>query len=385
MLHPRSLDFANQRRVAFLREVRKLGWDEIRLQVKNLRGERPSKSLCQRVYNGFNKTKGRRVYKYEKCGRKAWKVSKEVEKFLVKKLEALRRTSICTATSLQRELMRERNVQLACSTIRKVLISNGYRWLPRAQKPKYSKEDMAARLAFAEQVTAMSVAQLSRHLTMCMDGVVLTVPPADPVQRENYCRVGETHMWRKADEAAQPHLAGGDAYNKQMRSDRALPMWGGIGPGGFGLVMFHAYKKVNQDEWAEAVDSGSLTRACKAARPDRAQGPWRILADNESFLTAPASRAAHRRARVDLWQIPPRSPDLNPVEKYWAWLRCRLRAMDMADLRAKRPAIQRTALKARVQALLRTDKARTVAAATFKTLRKTCAEVIQKRGAAARG
>jgi septum formation topological specificity factor MinE len=59
--------------------------------------------------------------------------------------------------------------------------------------------------------------------------------------------------------------------------------------------------------------------------------------------------------------------------------------MDMADLRAKRPAIQRTALKARVQALLRTDKARTVAAATFKTLRKTCAEVIQKRGAAARG
>ena len=384
MVHPRSLDFANQRQVILLRDVKQLEWGQIRLQVKNLQGERPSRHLCMRIYKEFSKQQGHRVFKYAKCGRKAWKVDTDVEKFLLKKLLDLRRASICTASTLQRELVRERNVHLACSTIRKVLIRNGYRWLPRAQKPKYSNQDMTARLAFAEQVIAMSPAQLSRHLTMCMDGVVLTVPPEDLAQRQNYCRIGDTHMWRKANEAAQPHLAGADVYNKQVGSARAVPMWGGIGPGGFGLVMFHSHKKVNQDEWAKAVDKGQLTKACKDARPDRTQGPWRILADNESFLSAPASRAAHRRARVDLWHIPPRSPDLNPVEKYWAWLRSRLRAMDVADLKAKRPPIKKTALKARVRALLQTEGAKRVAINTFKTLRKTCAEVIEKRGAAAR-
>ena len=93
-------------------------------------------------------------------------------------------------------------------------------------------------------------------------------------------------------------------------------MWGGVGPGGFGLIEFHAKRKLNQHEWAEIVRRGKLAGACKAVRPDRAQGPWRILCDNESFLRAPAAAAAHARARVELWHIPPRSPDLNLVERF---------------------------------------------------------------------
>ena len=162
-------------------------------------------------------------------------------------------------------------------------------------------------------------------------------------------------------------------------------MWGGIGPGGFGLVLFHAYKKVDEHEWKAAVEKGCLVKACKATRPDRTQGPWRLLCDNESFLQAPASRAAHVRARVELWQVPPRSPDLNPVEKFWSWLRRRLRAMDLADLKGKRPAVQKMALKQRVRRLCATQRAKAVAQATFLSLRKTCAEVKKKRGAASRG
>ena len=49
-----------------------------------------------------------------------------------------------------------------------------------------------------------------------------------------------------------------------------------------------------------------------------------------------------------------------------------------------RPPVQKTALKARVRALLRTVKARTVAKNNLESLRKTCREVVKKKGAATR-
>ena len=83
-----------------------------------------------------------------------------------------------------------------------------------------------------------------------------------------------------------------------------------------------------------------------------------------------------------LWHIPPRSPDLNPVERFWAWVRRQLRDMDLADLRAKRPPIKKFGLKHRVRALMRTERAKEVAKNHVMSLRKTCALVKRKRGAA---
>ena len=203
----------------------------------------------------------------------------------------------------------------------------------------------------------MTQREYERHFPLSMDGVVLALPPADPVARHNYCHAGETHMWRTRREAAQPDLAGDDLYQKQVPQRRAVPMWGGIGPGGFGLVLFHARKKVDTEEWVRAVDGGRLVAACRRARPDRLAGPWHILCDTERFLDAPAARAAHKRARVQLDHIPARSPDLNPVELFWGWLRKRLQKLDLEDLVAERPPVNRRRLTARLRALLATERA----------------------------
>ena len=387
MVHPNSMNFANQRKCVLLRDIHNLAWDKIAQKCVTRRGQghHPSARQCREVYAAFSRTTGRRTYHYSNCGRKPWKVTSAVESFLARKLLALRKSCICTSTTLQRELLREKQVQLATSTIRKILEKKGYHWLPRSQKPKYSTKDKERRVAFAEEVLDMSQQQYLQHLTMAMDGVVLALPPDDPVDRENFCRVGETHMWRKKDEAAKPELSGADMYNKQLPLARAVPMWGGIGTGGFGLVMFHKWKKVDQDEWSAAVEQGKLTAACRSARPGRQRGPWHILCDNESFLKAKATQVAHAKARVELWHIPPRSPDLNPVEKFWGWLRKRLRAMDLADLKAKRRPIQRTALKARVRRLVQTERAKAVAKNFVVGLRQVSAEVVRKKGAASRG
>ena len=108
--------------------------------------------------------------------------------------------------------------------------------------------------------------------------------------------------------------------------------------------------------------------ACRSAC-GRWRGPWTALCDNESFLNAKATKAAHAKARVELWHIPPRSPDLNPVEKFRGRLRKRLRAMDLADFKAKKRPIQRAALKARVRRLVATAKAKDVARSYVRGLR----------------
>ena len=65
------------------------------------------------------------------------------------------------------------------------------------------------------------------------------------------------------DEASNPEISGGDSYAKQVPYNRQVPLWGGVGPAGFGLVMFHKHRKADQWEWSDAVSSGSLTQACK--------------------------------------------------------------------------------------------------------------------------
>ena len=114
-------------------------------------------------------------------------------------------------------------------------------------------------------------------------------------------------------------------------------------------------------------------------------GPWHVLCDNESFLTTAESRKAHRDCKVKLWHVPAKSPDLNPVEKFWSWVRKQLRARDFADLKAGRPVPGKTAYKQRLRAVLRSPKAQKVAKAIAKSFRKTCAEVSSKGGAGARG
>ena len=361
--------------------MKKLSFAKIAERVENRKKETPSEWLVRDVYSKFNRRSGRCKYNYKNCGRKPWKVTPEVRKFLIKKLLAERNKDIVTSTVLQRALVREHAVELEASTIRKVLKKAGYRWMARAQKTKYSKEVRKQRLLFADFVLRLSMAQLCARLCLAMDGVILTMPPASDIGRENYCQYGHTHCYRKPSERAIPELAGADAYAKQVPLERAIPLWGGCSAGGFSAVTWHPEKKLDEDEWAKLVRNGSLVRAIKALKPVNKKGPWWVLCDNESFLRTDITRKAHREANIKLWGIPPKSPDLNPVEKFWGWLRRRLRKLDYADLRNKRPVPGKMAYKMRVQRVLKSRAAQTCAANCARGLLKVCQIVHDRKGA----
>ena len=92
--------------------------------------------------------------------------------------------------------------------------------------------------------------------------------------------------------------------------------------------------------------------------------------------------AAYARVGVELWSVPARSPDLNPVEMFWAWLKKKLRSMDLEDLKLKRRTLGKTAYKERVRRLLTTAKAKQVAQNCAKRLYKIRRQVVVKKGAA---
>ena len=82
--------------------------------------------------------------------------------------------------------------------------------------------------------------------------------------------------------------------------------------------------------------------------------------------------------------IPPRSPDLNPIEKFWSWLRRELRRRDLQDYKNKKPCLTKTQYIGRVKQVLQTATAQRKAANIARGFRKVCKEVRDKGGAAAR-
>ena len=135
-----------------------------------------------------------------------------MKKFILKKLLEIRKKTVCTSATLQRELLRAMGVDLEESTIRRILTDHGYKWKRRSTKPKYSADDKRIRKAWAEEILKMTQAQLKKFFSMSMDGVVLSLPPQDPDARLNYCRNLETHIWRKDDEAQKEELLWAQIY-----------------------------------------------------------------------------------------------------------------------------------------------------------------------------
>ena len=80
-----------------------------------------------------------------------------------------------------------------------------------------------------------------------------------------------------------------------------------------------------------------------------------------------------------------KSPDLNPIEKYWSWMRRQLRARDMADLKAGRAVQGKTAYKQRLRNILRFSRSQVVAGNLAKGFYRVCLEVEKKNVATSRG
>ena len=179
---------------------------------------------------------------------------------------------------------------------------------------------------------------------------------------------------------SKPELSGADPIAEQVPLARAVPVWGGISQGGFAVVAMHRFKKLKTTEWVKAVTQGKLTAAVKLIGAT-GKKPWFVLCDNEKFLQTAASEKACSKQGIKLWFVPPRSPDLNPVERFWAWLRRELRQRDLQDYHSKRAPLGKLAYRQRIRAVIKTAKAKQVAKHITMGLKKVCRKVVAVKGA----
>ena len=244
-VHPKSLPFSEQRRVVILRD-KGWSWEDIAAEVSNLKKEPTTWGNCRNIYKRLNKKTGRVNYKYKNCGVKK-KLKPTDEKWMLKQFLKLRAGGPVVAQDLQRLLAAKRKLKVEVSLVRKVLVRNGYRWLPRSMKPRYSEDQKVERKVFADKVLKLSEEALRERMSMCMDGVVITIPPDKPVERVNYCRATETHCWRKGNESFKEELLGADPYRKQVPPGRMIPLWGGCSEAGFAPIVWHETRKMDEE------------------------------------------------------------------------------------------------------------------------------------------
>ena len=74
-IHPRGLDFQNQRKVVILRDVQGLSFVDIAAQVKNLAGKQPSPRTCCQYYKQFSVSRGRK----KNCLQQLWPSALEAD------------------------------------------------------------------------------------------------------------------------------------------------------------------------------------------------------------------------------------------------------------------------------------------------------------------
>jgi transposase len=380
-VHPKGLSPGMKRKVWVLRKEkirpRAKTWLRIASKVKNLAGGVPYWKVCRDAYNELEKP--RRVFKdkYANCGRKPT-LTKEVSRWIVRRMLKLRASMDVTSTDLSQILAKERAIEVEASSLRKVLNKAGYRYLARSKKPKYSKEQKLERMEFSQE-------NQDEEIHMFMDGCVFTVPPTNPTERENYCKSDIKKVWRRPGEHDLPELAGHDRYARQVPPHRIVPLWGGLAAGGFAAVLWHEERKTDEDEWSQAVRDGNLSKALRLINGRKKNGPWNVLCDNESFLRTKKSLKALERPNVTFIDLPARSPDLNPVEKMWGWVRRQLRVMDLRDLSNGVPVLGKTMYRERIKRLLRSQKAQQVAKRFATNFRTICKRVIKAKGAAVKG
>ena len=96
----RSMNFANQRKAYMLRHVQGMAYEDISSKVVTLEGQHPSREHVRTVCEEFSVAKGCRPYKYKNSGRKAWKMTTGVQRYVLKRLLADRLTKVVTSTGL---------------------------------------------------------------------------------------------------------------------------------------------------------------------------------------------------------------------------------------------------------------------------------------------
>ena len=281
------------------------------------------------------------VNNYKNCGRKE-ALSDETKREIVEFVKEWRHKVFCTCRYIRQEL----KVKASISTINRVLNDAGYYWKAVPKRAGLTTEQLEKRQAWVTEYLSRSANWWLEHGNMVLDGVTLTMAPKPLNGRQKHAAQRLTSMWMRAGEGFNNDVLTFNRYGVQLGVK--VPLWGGFtGNGKFALRLWTPKPKMTKEEWQGLVPKvkGAVADAYGEHLPPRPL----VWHDNERFLLCLEVYARHG---LRLRRFPPNSGDLNPIETVWAWLRRDLGKRELADLKAKRPALTEHQFKQRCAQIL---------------------------------
>ena len=173
-IHPHGLSLQEAAKAWYLRTHQKQTWITLSLQVRNVRGKKPSLCAVRKAVKRMELSAPGSLpeTKYGNCGRKPV-LSREEERRIVAFVRKWCHKVFRTCRYIRQEL----KLSVQKDTIRRTLNKHGYFWRPVAKKSPLSTEQLGARRDFVRKFGAHTPDLWLRDVGLVFDGVTLTKAP----------------------------------------------------------------------------------------------------------------------------------------------------------------------------------------------------------------
>ena len=189
-------------------------------------------------------------------------------------------------------------------TIRRFMHKEGYFYLQARKKGLLTKKDIEKRLKFARKIKRDYTEDVwTKEISFYLDGTAFAYK-RNPLDQ---ARAPRGRIWRKKSEGMDYGCTA--KGRKTGTGGRVLKLMVAISYNK-GVIICKPYDKLNGPNFATFIDDNFEEMFNKANKTP--QRLW--IQDGDPSQNSAIARKAMRRANCDLLNIPPRSPDLNPIE-----------------------------------------------------------------------
>lgn len=281
------------------------------LSIRQIHAKFPQFSLST-VFRHATQVAHHRPVKKRKTGRPR-KVTERDERELVRVLKKLRETDgSLTSKKLQVEAGL---THLSNRTVRAILNKHGYKYLQSRRKGLLSNDDLKRRLQFARLMLKSYPEEVwTTQICFYLDGssFVHKTNPSDQA------RAPAAKVWRRKNEGLKK---GCTSKGKKVGSGGKVAHFMVCICYGKGVYFSEQYEKMNGAFFANFVKRNFRKLIRKSCNPSGKL----FVQDGDHSQNSAAARKEMKKLGVQVHSIPPRSPDINPIENVFHLLDKKLR------------------------------------------------------------
>ena len=240
---------------------------------------------------------------YKRRGRPR-KLSSREERLLIRALHKLRRTE---GNFTVKRLMNEANILVSNASVRTVarfLNSQGYFYLQARKKGLLTNNDKNLRVAFAKKVREEYNNELwTQKIAFYLDGVAF----AHKTNPLDQARAPTGRIYRKESEGLNQYCT---AKGSKVGSGGKIVKFLVAISYNVGVILRKEYERMTGNFFSSFIDKTFEQMFVKSKT-----GNTRLfIQDNDPSQNSAVAKIALQRVNAQLLKIPPRSPDLNPIE-----------------------------------------------------------------------